>query len=64
MVLIPIGYLNRYNFPHPQVLKRYQDMGALVLDSAHAGAISVTPGVSPPEAYRQTHGKYWNAKAE
>ena len=61
-VFIPIGYLNRYSFPHPEVLKRYQAIHALVLDSAHSGAITVELGTFPPESYRATHGKYWNAK--
>jgi competence protein ComEC len=61
-VFIPIGYLNRYNFPHPDVLKRYLSINALVFDSAHSGAITIEPGESPPESYRQTHGRYWNAK--
>jgi competence protein ComEC len=61
-VFIPMGYLNRYNFPHPDVLKRYQAINAKVLDSAHSGSITVDSGLFPPEAYRETHGKYWNAK--
>ncbi len=63
-VFIPIGYLNRWNFPHPDVLKRYHAIQATVLDSAHSGSISVEPGVSPPESYRKTHGRYWNAKTD
>ena len=61
-VFIPIGYLNRWNFPHPDVLKRYLSINATVLDSAHSGAITIDPGVLPPESYRETHGRYWNAK--
>lgn len=61
-VLIPLGYRNRYHFPHPEVLKRYQAMGAKILDSAQAGAISVEPGAVPPTAYRETGGHYWNAR--
>ncbi len=63
-VLIPIGYLNRWNFPHPDVMKRYQSMNATVLDSAHSGSITVEPSVSLPESYRQIHGRYWNAKPD
>ena len=61
-VFIPVGYLNRYHFPSPEVLKRYQEIHAKVMDSANSGSIIVEPGIFPPEAYRQTHGKYWNAK--
>lgn len=59
-IFIPVGYLNRYNFPNREVLERYQAINAQVFDSAHAGAITVEPGVSKPEAYRLIHGKYWN----
>ncbi|MFM8331153.1 MAG: DNA internalization-related competence protein ComEC/Rec2 [Candidatus Methylumidiphilus sp.] len=62
IVLIPVGYLNRFHFPHPEVLRRFHALPANVLDSAQAGAITVEPGVSPPQAYRQTHGHYWNAR--
>ena len=61
-VFIPVGYLNRYHFPSPEVLKRYQEIHAKVMDSANSGSIIVEPGVFPPESYRQTHGKYWNAR--
>jgi competence protein ComEC len=60
-VLVPSGYLNRYGFPHPDVLRRYQAAGAQVYNTASAGAVSVEPGASPPSAYRDTDGKYWNA---
>ncbi len=61
-VLIPVGYLNRYNFPNADVMRRYHAIGAKVLDSATAGAITVEPGEFPPRAYRQTDGRYWNDK--
>jgi competence protein ComEC len=59
-VLIPVGYLNRYNFPNPEVLRRYRALGIQILDSANHGAISVEPGAFPPQGYRQTDGHYWN----
>jgi competence protein ComEC len=59
-VLIPVGYLNRYNFPNPEVLRRYRAIGAEILDSAKHGAISGEPGSFPPQGYRQTDGHYWN----
>jgi len=63
-VLIPLGYLNRFGFPHPDVLRRYQSADASVMDTASAGAISLEPGSFGPTAYRETNGKYWNAKAD
>lgn len=61
-VLIPAGYLNRYNFPHPDVLARYRAIGADVFDSANSGGIALEPGDPIPRAFRQTDGKYWNDK--
>ena len=63
-VLVPVGYLNRFGFPHPDVLRRYHTEGAKVLDTANAGAISVEPGGDGPAAYRETEGKYWNARPD
>lgn len=38
-VLFPVGYRNRFGFPVPEVLARYRQLGAQVLDTAHSGAI-------------------------
>jgi competence protein ComEC len=59
-VLIPLGYHNRFGFPHPDVLRRYHAYGVQVLDTANAGAISVELGSFAPKSYRDTHGRYWN----
>ncbi|CAL1241504.1 DNA internalization-related competence protein ComEC/Rec2 [Candidatus Methylocalor cossyra] len=63
LALIPAGPLNRFGFPHPQVLERYRAIGAQVLSTAESGAILVTVGDGPLrwEAYRVTHRRYWNA---
>jgi competence protein ComEC len=61
-VLLPLGYLNRFNFPHPDVLRRYQAINAEIFDSASAGAISLEPGDTPPTSYRASHSHYWNAR--
>jgi competence protein ComEC len=64
--LIPAGYLNRYGFPHPKVIERYREIGAKLMNTADAGAINVEvngrEGVSEPESYRLSHGRYWNAR--
>lgn len=41
MVLFPVGYYNRYNFPNHRVVVRYRSEGALVFTSASDGAIMV-----------------------
>jgi len=41
VVVISSRYNSRFGFPHPAVLKRYQDMGCRVLKTAQNGAISM-----------------------
>jgi competence protein ComEC len=66
--LISAGYRNRYGFPHPAVLDRYRQLGISASNTADAGAIRVVMdaerGISAPESYRMTNGKYWNARPE
>jgi competence protein ComEC len=61
-ILVPAGYRNRYHHPHPDVIKRYRRSGALVLDSASQGAISLTVGASGIESrsYRGDYQRYWH----
>jgi competence protein ComEC len=40
-VIFTTGLNNRFNFPHPSVIKRYQDMGATLLNTATHGAVQV-----------------------
>ena len=44
LVAIPVGFLNRFGFPHKSVLVRYQQLNARWLSSAEAGAISIHAG--------------------
>ena len=63
--LIPAGFLNRFNFPRPQVMQRYQTQGALVLNTAEEGAIRVEfapDGGLVIDRYRSSHARYWNAR--
>lgn len=60
--LFPVGYRNRFNFPRPEVVARYQEHDIALLESGNLGAISVRlglDGVSLPEGYRTTAGHYW-----
>lgn len=64
-VLFPIGYHNRYHFPHPWVVQRYREMGAVMLNTAEEGAItfklsSKQEGMDTPISYRRTHQHFWN----
>jgi competence protein ComEC len=64
-VLFPVGYRNRYGFPHEGVVKRYLEVGATTLDSATSGAITFTfdPQYREPliGRYRETARRYWQS---
>lgn len=61
LILIPAGYLNRFKFPHPQVLKRYQQIGSNWLSTANEGAIQLKTKGSHLEIIRQRkqQQRYW-----
>lgn len=42
--LIPVGYKNQYGHPKQEVLDRYRDIGAVVLNTVDSGAISIRVG--------------------
>lgn len=64
LILIPAGYKNRYRFPHPSVIKRYQNQQINWLMTGTAGAIKVkfTPTGLGIFSYRQSQAKYWHEK--
>lgn len=63
IVLFPVGYLNRYHFPHPAVLQKYRNINAIPINAADVGAIHlVFSGLSKPILYRDQHRHYWNEK--
>lgn len=64
--LFPVGYRNRYGFPKPAVVARYQAADAARLGTDRQGAISLRLGaqgiLAPPEAYRRRAHRYWHAQ--
>jgi competence protein ComEC len=61
-VFYPVGYLNRYHFPHRDVVRRYASRHIASLDTARNGAIMMTlgrGGAGTPRGYRQTARRYW-----
>jgi competence protein ComEC len=61
-VLFPLGYRNRYGFPHLTVSERYRQNGVTMLNSSDSGAISFLLGrdeLSPGE-YRKEARRYWH----
>jgi len=60
--LFPIGYRNRYHFPHNIVIKRYTDKGVNLLNTADHGAIEfkfTNDAISTPITWRQEKHKIW-----
>ena len=64
VVVIPVGYRNRFGHPKPEVVTRYQALGARVLRSDADGAIEVrldAAGVST-NGYRAQYRRYWQRR--
>lgn len=61
-VLFPIGYRNRYHFPHLQVIAKYQQINSNLLATDSGGALQfyLTEDISLPGLYRQQKKRYWN----
>ncbi|GMR21410.1 MAG: DNA internalization-related competence protein ComEC/Rec2 [Gammaproteobacteria bacterium] len=61
LVLLPVGYRNRYRHPHANVLQRYTEQGAAIMGSPRHGAITVrlrAVGIEV-ESYREQHKRFW-----
>ncbi len=63
-VLFPVGYRNRYGFPHPTILARYRVQKIREYLTSATGAIRFTLGGGnadlEPQLFRQTNGHFWN----
>ncbi len=63
--VVSSGYLNRFGHPREDVMRRYEEEGAHLLNTALAGSISfMLPTTSEqavllPQAYREQANKYW-----
>jgi competence protein ComEC len=64
-VIVSAGHLNRWGFPHPEVVRRWCEAGAWLSDTAGWGAVSVVidprRGMQAPRAYRLERRRYWHA---
>jgi competence protein ComEC len=62
--LFPVGYRNRYRLPSQEIVKRYGQYQARMLDTASHGAITLRlepeAGITEIDAYRYTGRHYWN----
>jgi competence protein ComEC len=63
-VLFAVGYRNRFGFPHPSVVERWRQGGALLLDTAESGAIQfrleADGRLNPPQRSRIYQRRYWS----
>lgn len=64
MVIYPVGYLNRFQHPHPSVWARWNGAGAEGWRTDAGGAIQVRAGQAglEVEAWRQSHPRYWHGR--
>ncbi|HEX5513328.1 MAG TPA: MBL fold metallo-hydrolase, partial [Gammaproteobacteria bacterium] len=65
--LISAGYRNRYGFPRPEVVQRYQAVGADVRITAAEGAIELRvlrDGTLLIDGQRRRHGRYYHRRVE
>jgi len=62
IVLIPADMPNRFDFPHAEVLARYDQLRVKYLVTGRTGAITVKFANDHVEleAYRDRHSHYWN----
>ena len=63
-VLFATGYRNRFGYPRPETVARYQATGATLLNASDEGALTfrLEPGQPlEPERYRRDHRRYWTA---
>ena len=61
-VLFPVGYGNRYGFPKPAIVKRYQEFKVKQYTTAQSGAINISTdgkGLIKFNEYRITSGRFW-----
>ena len=62
LAVVSSGYENRFGHPHPAVVARLEERGAMVLSTANSGAIefTLTPGKPVTVvAYRDLIQRYW-----
>lgn len=61
LTIISSGYLNRFHFPHPSVIARYQQFASRYLNTATSGAIELETQADnfSFKTERQLHKNYW-----
>ena len=64
IAIFPVGYRNRFDLPHQDVLARYREQGIRLFSTAEGGAIRVTAGVAglTVTEYREARRRFWHDK--
>lgn len=62
-VLFPVGYRNKFHFPHMEVVTRYQQSGAKLYSTVDEGMMTFKltgqGGVELAETFRQKYFRFW-----
>lgn len=66
VVLFPAGYRNRFGFPKQDIIARYQQHGARVLDTGRSGAIDVhfDRAAVSIRTWRRDHRRFWHSQLQ
>jgi len=62
LAIVSAGWRSRYGHPHPEVVARYRDAGAEVVNTAEQGALTIDfPADAKPRATaeRERRRRYW-----
>jgi competence protein ComEC len=65
LAIVSAGYRNRWNFPKPDVVERWQASGAKLVSTIPSGAIEIavpSNGVLEVRHHRETRRRYWSSR--
>ena len=64
LVLFSVGYRNRFNFPNEDIIRRYNNLGSKILNTARNGAIllELRQNKITVTEYRQQSRRFWHTK--
>jgi competence protein ComEC len=63
IVIYSAGWKNHFRHPRPEVVERYEEIGARQFVTGNLGALTVEPSLNVRE-WRRVAARFWNAPAE